>query len=250
MTHPRLVPVLAGTSWQSNRVANGSSDGDSALLTSAPLAIYDAVSSPNTVATHARAASMPALTPEEVQNFPSCTHLAFATQSTLGPKAVHCCQNDLFVVALLPSRAPVCANSDAPLHTVMTCLVLGTMARKNSSSSAVGSNAPKPPGMKRTSSSEISANVHVGTMRCPTVCIPFQRVDTGSSVDAITDRESSCCVERVLTTSNGPKASKASKPGNSTIPTWRGTSVYQQMSRSPRAVGSGLAYKLCSNPLR
>jgi len=66
---------------------------------------------------------MPALTPEEVQIFPSSTQRALAIHFTFGPRAVVSAQARLFVVALRPSRTPARAAMPAPFLAVRNATV-------------------------------------------------------------------------------------------------------------------------------
>jgi hypothetical protein len=91
------------------------------LSYSIPTAIRCATTSPYTSSIHAKATSIPALTPDDVQTFPSLTHLVFATQSTRGPSAVISLQAILFVVARFPSRTPARAARPEPVQTVIKC---------------------------------------------------------------------------------------------------------------------------------
>lgn len=73
--------------------------------------------------------------------------------------------------------------------------------------------APQPPGMIRTSRAGAVVKVWVGRICWPTLWVPGRRVETGDNVSAMMDRVMSLVRERSFTTSIGPKASRASKPG-------------------------------------
>lgn len=64
-----------------------------------------------------------------VQIFPSSTHLAWAIQSTFGPKAIVPFHATLFVVAFLRSSTPARARLPEPVHTQMRYWSSGYLAR-------------------------------------------------------------------------------------------------------------------------
>lgn len=78
---------------------------------------------------------MPALTPEDVQIFPSVTHLARGTQTTSGLKAVISRHAILLVVARFPSNTPARAASPEPVQTVIKNLSCGYVALMNAMTS-------------------------------------------------------------------------------------------------------------------
>lgn len=81
---------------------------------------------------------------------------------------------------------------------------------------------PRPPGTSKTSRGGAVAKVWVGTINWPMAeGYPGGFVVTGSRSMARTDRERFSDRERRLIQSKGPKASRASKPGNRAIPTRR-----------------------------
>ena len=88
-------------------------------------AVFRALSWPNIFAIHAKVTSIPAVTPPDVQQFPSTAYRTVFTQFTFGPIAVTACQYSLFVVARLPSSTPAAAATPAPLQTVIRYLSFG-----------------------------------------------------------------------------------------------------------------------------
>lgn len=91
-------------------------------------AIESEVPAPKIVSTNAYAASNPAVTPDDVQKFPSTVHRAFATQLTFGPCEVAQAHEYLFVVAFRPSRTPVDATSAEPVQIVRRYCRVGTVS--------------------------------------------------------------------------------------------------------------------------
>lgn len=176
-----------------------------------------AFSFPKTSSIQANVTSIPALTPDEVQIFPSVTHLARATQFTSGARAVISFHAFLFVVARLPLRIPARAASPEPVHTVIRYCSWGYISRMKAMVSRTGvgdPRAPSPPGTRRTSSAGGLAKVCVGIMLWLTP--PGWKGDfvvTGSRVDDRTDRVIGSLRDRSLMQLRGPKASRASKPG-------------------------------------
>lgn len=199
----------------------------SCLVYSIRSAILLAFSSPKTLPIQASVTSIPALTPDEVQIFPSVTHLARLTHSTSGPSATISFHAILLVVALLPLRTPARAASPEPVQTVIKYSRRGYISLMNSiAASIIGlkPREPRPPGIKRTSSGGWDEYVCVGRISCP--ILPGWSghfVVTGSRVD---DRSESVILsvwERTLIQSRGPNASSAWKPGNKSIPIRKGS---------------------------
>ena len=107
-----------GVYWTLLRSAHGSQVGSVCRSYSMKFAIIVATSLPYTVWRKSKIASIPALTPDAVQIFPSTTHLALPTQSTWGLVAEILANAILFVVARLPSNTPALATTPEPVRTV------------------------------------------------------------------------------------------------------------------------------------
>src|SRR5205809_7340622 len=121
------------TRYYSNKpFEKGSQSGFVCLSYSIAFATYDASPLPYTFSTKANITSIPALIPEPDHIFPSTTHLALGTHSTAGTHSAIFLKAILFVVALLPSKIPVRATTNDPVHTVIRYLRLGYTRAMNS----------------------------------------------------------------------------------------------------------------------
>lgn len=127
------------------------------------------------------------------------------------------------VVAFLPSKRPARAGIVAPLQTVIKWFNPGPIFRRYSSNSGAGSIAPQPPGTIKTSNSGAFVKVWVGRICCPTLWTPGACVETGSRDWAIMERVISWVMDRLLMTSIGPKASRASNAWKTRSPIFLGT---------------------------
>ena len=79
---------------------------------------------------------MPAVTPAEVQTWPSRTKMRSSSTSTSGYSRAMMSHTDQCVVARRPSSSPAAARISAPLHTDVTRRLRSVAPRSQSSRSA------------------------------------------------------------------------------------------------------------------
>src|SRR5262249_21753475 len=200
-------------------LANGSQPASRCHSYSVAVARKSAVSWSATHETTASAMSMPAETPDDVQNFPSSTQRASFTQRTAGQVVWGTVKNILLVVARGPSSSPAWARSEVPVHTVMatsTCAAR-SLSHAISRSFSTSARVPIPPGIRRRSSGGQSVRPGSACTRGPCA------LRTGPACSATVT--TSILPGMLPDISRGPKRSSTSKSWKSSAPSVRAMAI-------------------------